>query len=409
MCRLQGSVAPELGFPGIAQCPRVTKNLPRGLRGVCGLGVCVLKTPRHGERGFGCGPAALSPLPAVDTMFDLSPQNVPQYLIARGLAKSGDEVCIQEMPGGISNIVLLVQFRSKPGQRWVVKQSLEKLRVEADWRSERERIFREAEAIQMLGSSLSPHTVPEVIDIDRHAYAYVMAAAPAGSEPWKSLLLRGEVDMTIAQNAGDLLAKLTLAGRSVPGLQHRFQNRTVFDQLRIDPYYRFTAMQHPDLRAVYDELIADSWSVRTSLVHGDYSPKNMLVKNGNICLIDFEVVHWGDPAFDAAFLLNHLFLKACHQPVYGRLYFKAAREFWHSLLQGTADECGPQFEQMTVRHLGALLLARIDGNSPVEYIRSPATKERVRQLARRILLQPAGRLEEAIGMAEEQCGISHTA
>ena len=81
-----------------------------------------------------------------------------------------------------------------------------------------------------------------------------------------------------------------------------FWDRTVFDQLRIDPYYRTTASRHPELRREFDDLIATSLEIRTSLVHGDYSPKNMLVRGENIFLIDFEVVHWGDPSFDAAFL-----------------------------------------------------------------------------------------------------------
>jgi Ser/Thr protein kinase RdoA (MazF antagonist) len=331
----------------------------------------------------------------------LSARNVPAYFVARGLATSADDLLVQEMGGGVSNVVLLVQFKGRPDRRWVVKQSLGKLRVEDDWRSERDRIFREAEAIQMLRDSLGPDSLPEIVDVDRASYAYIMTAAPPGAEPWKSLLLRGDVDAGIAGTAGRLLAKLITAGRQVPALRDRFEDQTIFDQLRIDPYYRTTAERHPELRSAYDALIADSWRIRVSVVHGDYSPKNILVKDGNVCLIDFEVVHWGDPAFDAAFLLNHLFLKACHKPFYAALYFGAVREFWRSLLEGAGGECGTGFERMTTRHLGALMLARIDGKSPVEYITDDPTKQRVRGLARQILLEPANNLEEAVAMAQE--------
>lgn len=336
----------------------------------------------------------------------LTAQNLANYLIDRGWMKRTDEVFIQELGGGVSNVVLLAEWKGNSDRRWVVKQSLAKLRVEADWRSEQERIFREAEAINMLRDTLGAFSLPEIIDVDQNSYAYIMTAAPVGSEPWKSLLLRGEVETEIARKTGDLLAKLIIAGRLVPALQDRFEDRTVFDQLRIDPYYRTTANHHRELRAAFDALIADSWKIRTSIVHGDYSPKNILVKDRNICLIDFEVVHWGDPSFDAAFLLNHLFLKACHQPRYSGLYFQAAQAFWRALLDGAAGECGEQFERMAMRHLGALLLARIDGKSPVEYIRDDQTKQQVRGLARQILLEPAERFEQAIAIVERQCAAS---
>ncbi|MGH9455388.1 MAG: phosphotransferase family protein, partial [Terriglobia bacterium] len=157
--------------------------------------------------------------------------------------------------------------------------------------------------------------------------------------------------------------------------------------LRIDPYYRTTAGRRPDVAPAIRDLMQDSWQIRASLVHGDYSPKNILVQEGRIFLIDFEVVHWGDPAFDSGFLLNHLLLKAIYRPQFASLYLDAAGKFWNALVNGmrSADDAG--FELMTVRHLGALMLARIDGKSPVEYIESEETKERVRRVAKRILLE----------------------
>jgi 5-methylthioribose kinase len=331
---------------------------------------------------------------------ELTVGNVPAYLVTRGLATSADDLFVQELGGGVSNTVLFVQFKGRPERRWVVKQSLAKLRVEDDWRSERGRIFREAEAIQMLRDCLGPGSLPEVVHVDRTHYVYVMTAAACGSETWKSLLLRGEVDSGIARTAGDLLGKLIKAGCRMPALGHRFEDRTIFDQLRIDPYYRTAATRHPDLHSIYDELIRDSWRIRNSIVHGDYSPKNMLVKDQTVWLIDFEVVHWGDPAFDAGFLLNHLFLKACHRPCYRSLYFGAIREFWHSLREEAHGRCEDEFERMTMRHLGGLMLARIDGKSPVEYITDDSTKQQVRDLARRILLKPVNDLEDALAMAQ---------
>ena len=318
----------------------------------------------------------------------LTARSLPRYLEARGLIGSecAGRVAVSELGGGVSNVVLLAELEGDPARRWVVKQSLGRLRVKDDWRSDRRRIFREAAALQALRPVLGD-ALPEVIHVDRKNYAYVMTAAPVDSVVWKeSLLAARRSDPRVAREVGLFLARMINASRADPSFRRRFRDQTVFDQLRIDPYYRTTAERHADVRPAIEELIRTSLAIRTSLVHGDYSPKNILVRGGRILLIDFEVVHWGDPAFDSAFLLNHLFLKAFHQPLFRDVYFDAAHEFSRTL------PLGP----MTLRHLGALMLARIDGKSPVEYISNEATKERVRRVAKRILVDPPASLTGVI-------------
>jgi len=332
----------------------------------------------------------------------LSPDNLPEYLASRGLAPTGD-VMVRELGGGVSNIVLLVEWPKVPDRRWVAKQSLSRLRVKDDWRSDRGRVFREAEAMQALRPLLGD-SIPELIYVDRENYLFLMTAAPTGSTVWKESLLLGDVSSAVACDVGRLLARIIAAAPPGGALQRRFEDRTVFDQLRIDPYYRTAAMRNPDVAGELGELIADSWEIQTALVHGDYSPKNMLVRGGHITLIDFEVVHRGDPAFDSGFLLNHLLLKALHQPQFRHLYIQAAREFWKTLATGLEPAADRDFERMTTRHLGALMLARIDGKSPVEYIKDEGTKERVRRLAKRILLERPEHLEEALGWVLAETG-----
>jgi 5-methylthioribose kinase len=282
----------------------------------------------------------------------------------------------------------------------VVKQSLGKLRVKDDWRSDRKRIFREADAIHMLRPILGK-SLPEVIYRDRRNFLYIMTAAPQGSLVWKeSLLACRRSDLGVAREIGLLLARLINSTGASPKFELWFHNRTHFEQLRIDPYYRTTAIRQagdPEVQMALRELIADSLKIRTSIVHGDFSPKNILVHGRDIFLIDFEVVHWGDPSFDAGFLLNHLFLKAFHKPQFAQVYLEAVREFWKALHAGLGLGATGDFETMTIRHLGGLMLARIDGKSPVEYIRDEQTKERVRRVAKSIMLDPPGDMEALIG------------
>jgi aminoglycoside phosphotransferase (APT) family kinase protein len=128
----------------------------------------------------------------------------------------------------------------------------------------------------------------------------------------------------------------------------------------------------------------------------------MLVRGENIFLIDFEVVHWGDPSFDAAFLMNHLFLKAFHQPSASQQFIALVYDFWKTLVAALEPEAAVGLEVMTVRHLGGLMLARIDGKSPVEYIQDEETKEKVRRTATRILVEQPGRIGEVVDIVTEQ-------
>jgi len=333
----------------------------------------------------------------------LSADNVQHYLVERGLWPPDAPMSVRELGGGVSNIVLLVEGKGQGGEirRWVVKQALEKLRVKDDWRSERSRIFREAEAIQALSPVLGPGALPQVVHVGLENYLFVMTAAPAGSATWKEALLNGKADVDVARQAGAMLALMITASRRDASFKTAFAERAVFDQLRINPYYRTAATRHPDVGPLIEKLIEDSWQIRSAIVHGDFSPKNLLVQGRHIFLIDFEVVHWGDPAFDAGFLLNHLLLKAFHQPRFGLLYFLMAREFWNQLVRGCEETDLQDFEMMTGRHLGALMLARIDGKSPVEYIRDEKTKERVRRFAKRRIFAWGQRIEEIFTAAQK--------
>jgi 5-methylthioribose kinase len=268
-----------------------------------------------------------------------------------------------------------------------LKQALGKLRVEDDWFSDRERVFRESAAMRWLQPHLSAGSVPEILFEDHENCLFAMTAGPREAETWKALLMRGEADAEIARTIGSMLAKVISASWRDPEAERAFGDQTVFDQLRLDPYYRTTAARHPDLKPHFERLMRESAGRRVSLVHGDWSPKNFLVSAGAVMAIDFEVIHFGDPAFDTAFLLNHLLLKSFYHPAWSGALGRAALAFWEACCAGIPEECG-WIEPATLSHLGCLLLARVDGKSPAEYITDPALRERVRQFACQLILAP---------------------
>ena len=310
-------------------------------------------------------------------MIDLEAGNAAEYL---GLPAAR----ITELGGGVSNTVLLVE---SGGRRFVLKQALGKLRVQDDWFSDRERIFRESAAMRWLAPHVAAGAVPAILFEDHENGLFAMTAAPPEAQNWKSILLRGECDPAVAESVGRMLATLVSKSWLDPECERTWGDQTVYDQLRLDPYYRTTAAQYPDLEPHFDRLIAESSARRVSLVHGDWSPKNFLVSPGAVMAIDFVVIHFGDPAFDSAFLLNHLLLKSFYRPESSREYGALALRFWETYRAGLPAECH-WIEGATLDHLGCLLLARIDGKSPVEYIESPELRERVRHFARALILDP---------------------
>lgn len=311
-------------------------------------------------------------------MFQLQSNTAQLYLSRLPAAPSGPWT-VTPLGGGVSNTVLRVDC---PSGAFVLKQALPKLRVHEEWLADPARIHRECAALRLLQPVLPAGALPAVVFEDAGNFIFALEAASHQARDWKSLLLSNDAPDWCPRQAAQILLALSRAVEN-NDISRAFQDQTSFDQLRLDPYYRFTASRHPDLRPFFDDAIARCRRP-LGLVHGDFSPKNFLIDGNRMILIDFEVVHVGDPAFDAAFLLNHLLLKHHHGI---RDCPRFAAEFWRAL-DGAVDEAD------TIRHLGCLHLARVDGKSPVEYL-SAGERELVRRFARNLILNPPARVLDA--------------
>lgn len=347
-------------------------------------------------------------------MLELTPASAAGYLLDRGAIGPSEQVHIRELSGGVSNTVLLVRRPEVPGGDFVLKQALPRLKVQQEWLCSIERIWREVETLEICGQLLANEerglsnfcirplwttSVPQVLFSDRTNYCYAMTAAPSGHQTWKEQLLSGQADPAIAAACGTLLGKLHASSWRNSGIAERLEDRSFFDSLRLDPYYRRLATVHPDLAAILNKLIDDTHDSRLSLVHGDYSPKNLLISPGQIWLIDFEVGHFGDPAFDLGFFLTHLALKAIHNSDRREEYFSLIDKFWTDyrgalLCIFDAKEV-IDLSRRSALHWAACMLARVDGKSPVDYL-TPPEQLVVRRIAKDLLLQPVATTAEVL-------------
>ena len=331
--------------------------------------------------------------------FTLTDQNAIRYLADRRLIAPATAwlASARSLGGGVSNVVVRVDAPGESGGL-VLKQSLPRLRVEQEWLADQKRIYHEAASLRYLAEVLPTSALPKVVHEDRANYLFVMTAAPDEGVNWKDALLAGNVDPAVAKRVGALLGQIhqhsSVTDDRIPEELEQFADQSAlggFVQLRIDPYHRATAAVHPELADAIEIEAQRMLNRRLALVHGDYSPKNVIVVGSGAAaeafLLDFEVAHLGNPVFDLAFMLNHLALKAIHKPQLADEYNAAARSFWSAYLDN-AGACAAdvaRFERETVRQLGVLLLARMDGKSPAEYITGDHQKQQARNLAKDIL------------------------
>jgi 5-methylthioribose kinase len=315
-------------------------------------------------------------------MFDAT--SIGRYLRARGLVSARAVVRATPMGGGISNGVLLVE--TDRDDRFVVKQARDRLDVSAEWRIDRRRAINEAHCLRYLEEILPEGSVPHVLFTDEAECLIGMTVAPAGGVIWKQQLLGGRVSRLTARRVGQLLAMIHATSADDPRIARDFDNHDLLEQGRIDPYHRAAAAAHPRLATAIEAEIQRLEATRRTLVLGDVSPKNVFVYPDRVLFFDVEIAHWGDPAFDVAFCLTHLILKTLLLSEHRQSLLGAAAELWRSYRAGVP--AWPGYDADVIAELGCLLMARVDGKSPVEYLHTDDERNLVRSVAESLLSEP---------------------
>lgn len=281
----------------------------------------------------------------------------------KGLIKD-KPVQFKPLPGGVSSDIFLLHTESG---RYVVKQARKKLKVEDDWYADKSRNKTEQDFISYL-QTFRPASVPKIIcSCDRYGF-FIMDYVDDTYVNWKQQLMQGNFEKATALKAAGLLSEIHLQSYKDSGAENRFQTTENFKSLRIEPYLTTTGDRHPALKKIFYEEAERLENWREALVHGDYSPKNIMVRNDGIILLDHEVAWFGDPSFDIAFLLNHLYLKKLYVHDRGGSYPDLILPAWDRYQKKMGTDKMQSIEPRTGKLLLMLMLARIDGKSPVMYL-----------------------------------------
>ena len=293
--------------------------------------------------------------------------------------------------GGVASDVRVVH---DPKGAYVVKRSLPKLRVAADWRSDPSRSSIEVDCLKVMAEILGQARVPRVLWSEPETNQFAMELINPRFRNWKEDLLQGRVDRVTAAAAGQLLGRLHTRSGSRTDIPKRFEGQKAFLELRVRPFFGRIAANNADLAPVIDQMVAGMAEHRIALVHGDYSPKNILANGSELVILDCEVAHWGDPRFDIAFCLAHLLLKSLRHGAPAAALADSALTF----VACYRRHGPPVFDPRLMRMLGALLLARLEGDSPVEYLKEIDVPS-VKKLAVLLLTDVARPLNEVVQLA----------
>jgi 5-methylthioribose kinase len=312
--------------------------------------------------------------------------DIAQALGEVGLIAQGEQLAVSSLSGGVSCDVFLVEAKGRSPV--VVKRALPKLRVEADWQAPVERAETEVEWLR-LAAEIDSRIVPAVIAQDRKRHLFVMAHLPKPLYPvWKDELASGAVDLVFAASVGAWMSQIHSSTANSPSIARQFADKRQFYALRLEPYLLHAAAANPEVSAQLLAAVNEVARSQIALMQGDVSPKNILHGKDTPVFLDAETACYGDPAFDLAFCLNHLLLKCVWHPQHTDLYAAAFVALKEAYMAGVNWEAPDGIERRAVRLLSGLLLARIDGKSPVEYIDDARDKGFVRRQAKAFLAAP---------------------
>lgn len=311
-------------------------------------------------------------------MIDLSNETVlRQYLIEKQIVQKDQNYSLTYCGGGVSGTVVFLEIE---GKAIIVKQALAQLKVKETWLCDPNRMYIEMESNKIY-HQVAPDNAPAVLFYDAENYIFGREAAPAGALMWKQQLLDGLLDFRVAEKTIDTLLAVHDYSSGNPEVAETFADKEIFYQLRISPYIEFIVEKYPQLKEYAAPVIEELMGSSITLIHGDFSPKNVMVDDRKVYILDFEVAHYGHPSFDLAFFSNHFILKAVKNKVWAESFLNMLRHMIGRYLSGVKYMSANELEKSYIRLLSLLMIARVDGKSPAEYITEEDDKELIRSMA----------------------------
>jgi 5-methylthioribose kinase len=264
----------------------------------------------------------------------------------------------------------------------VVKQARPALERFPEYRVSTRRIEFEARWYRTVARFDREGVCPRVHHFDAERKALVLEDL-AGAERLGDLLARGGDAAPAAASLGRFLGAVH-AGTRDPALADLFANHEMRalhgehiyalpfqpNDFPLSPAVRRRGEQiagEPELLARIAAAYHRYRRLSLALVHADVQPSNVLLVAGAPRLIDAEIAHLGDPAFDLGQLAGHLWLRALARgdaraaaPALSALWSAYTASAGPALAFGFSDALVHAGVEMLRRTLGAARIAEVD-------------------------------------------------
>lgn len=315
-----------------------------------------------------------------------------------GIISLDDTIVAYPLAGGVASDIAMVQFGKR---KLCVKFALPKLKVQADWYAPVHRNNAEYAWLEVV-SKVSPTSAVKLFGQSQRLHGFAMEFLEGDDVYlWKTALLAEAPGRSEASKVGALIGRVQAASTSAKFDTKSFQNSDDFKAIRIEPYLLHTAKAHNEIAPALHNIAEQLYGSDHVLCHGDVSPKNIFLRGGCPVILDAECATMGDASFDPAFCINHLVLKAAHLPHSANRCLAEANQFWQSYYPFVTWESVADLNTRICRLLPALMLARVDGKSPVEYL-SATEQDIIRSIAVQLIRSPISPLDKLLHHLGEQ-------
>lgn len=239
----------------------------------------------------------------------LNKKNLKKYLLEHNLTEDVQKCEVEELSGGIINRI----FRAKTEKGvFVLKQFLDKAKIDKNIRLSPKRFFYEKYAINYLDRILDKKITPPIVFFDDKNKIICMKDLGVNNR-LDNLMLSNRLKPDVFSKIGKVLAEIHNKSFFNDSLSLLFDNEE-FQELKFD-YRYYRTMKYSSLIYARDELIQNCRKNKITFIHNDLKINNFFVLDNNkFCLIDYEGSYYGDPAFEVGYLLGHLFVYYFNQP-----------------------------------------------------------------------------------------------
>ena len=309
------------------------------------------------------------------------PKEIHSASIKFGLIGEKEKCQFNKITDGVSSDIWHVKTSSS---EYCIKRALKKLAVKEDWFAPIDRSNFEANYFTHC-KKIIPESFPKILGHDHKNFILAMEWYDNKEfVVWKKNLLNKSISLKDAKRIGRLLGKIHKYYYQKERYKKIFLNDKTFYSIRIEPYLVFTSKFYPELSSCYKSSINFLKKNQTTVIHGDFSPKNILIGKSFPIILDAETACWGNPIFDLAFLNNHLILKSILNKDIYKGYVSLSKSFLKTYLATFPTINNDNYIREFVKLQALLLLARVDGKSPVEYFLKNH-KVMTRKLAKKII------------------------